>query len=184
MTRLDARCAAYADGVDAGRRRFVASTAVATLWVATGLIRPARAETGEVLIEDFTPAGVSLGAKRVPKIVKTEAAWRAGQLSPEAFEVTRQSGTERAFTGLLKQPFRAAFIAASAAIRRCSIRELNSSPAPAGRASGSRSPKPMSRKRPTTASASRAQPYRAGAATRILAMSSTTARSRRACATA
>ena len=98
MTRLDARCAAYADGVDARAATVRRLDRGRDALRRDRPLRPARAETGEVLIEDFTPAGVSLGAKRVPKIVKTEAAWRA-QLSPEAFEVTRQSGTERAFTG-------------------------------------------------------------------------------------
>jgi peptide-methionine (R)-S-oxide reductase len=53
----------------------------------------------EVLIEDFSPAGVSLGTARVPKLVKSEAQWRQ-QLSALSFDVTRRSGTERPFTGV------------------------------------------------------------------------------------
>lgn len=56
----------------------------------------AAAETVE--IETFDANGRSLGPSRVEKIVKSEVEWRA-QLSPLAFEVTRQDGTERAFTG-------------------------------------------------------------------------------------
>jgi peptide-methionine (R)-S-oxide reductase len=52
----------------------------------------------EVLIENFSPAGASLGTTRVPKLVKSDAQWRQ-QLSPLSYDVTRQQGTERAFTG-------------------------------------------------------------------------------------
>ena len=54
--------------------------------------------SGEVSIENFSADGKSLGAVRVAKLVKTEAEWRQ-QLSPLAYKVTREEGTEAAGSG-------------------------------------------------------------------------------------
>ena len=53
-----------------------------------------------VMIENFSAAGQSQGVVRLAKIRKTDEQWRQ-QLSADAFTVTRQAGTERAFSGAL-----------------------------------------------------------------------------------
>ena len=94
--------------------------------------------SNEVSIENFSPAGKSLGVVRVAKIVKTDAEWQA-QLSPLSYRVARQAGTEMAFTGEYDKESRGRhLITASAAIPRCTIPRPSSIPAPAGRVSGSR----------------------------------------------
>jgi peptide-methionine (R)-S-oxide reductase len=55
-------------------------------------------QSGDVSIENFSPAGKSQGVVRVAKIVKTDAEWRA-QLSPLAYRVARQADTEVPFSG-------------------------------------------------------------------------------------
>ncbi len=54
---------------------------------------------GEVTIIEFTNDGVRKGAVTVPKVVKSDDAWRAQLKSGLAFEVARKGGTERPFSG-------------------------------------------------------------------------------------
>jgi len=53
-----------------------------------------------VMIEGFSAAGQSQGVNKVAKVHKTEEEWRK-LLAPESYVVTRQAGTERAFSGPL-----------------------------------------------------------------------------------
>ena len=51
-----------------------------------------------VRIAEFDASGKRVGVTAVPRIARTDAEWKT-QLKPEQFYVTRQAGTERAFTG-------------------------------------------------------------------------------------
>ena len=71
------------------RREFLGAVAVTAFW------RPA---DSDVLIVQFSDKGERLGAERVSKVVKTDREWRQ-QLSPLAYHITREHGTERSVSG-------------------------------------------------------------------------------------
>ncbi len=55
-------------------------------------------ETEKVTIVEVAPDGTKKGAVTVDKVVKTKEEWKK-QLSDVQYNVTREQGTERAFTG-------------------------------------------------------------------------------------
>ena len=74
------------------RRDFLGVLAVAAL------SRPVASSTDDVTLIDFADNGERRGVVHVPRVVKSEAEWRR-QLSPLAFAIARERGTERPFTG-------------------------------------------------------------------------------------
>src|SRR6185312_5915252 len=91
------------------RRRFLraALTGGAVLTVSGGLLAPRLfaaaavpvGKPGKVRLEIFADDGRDLGAREVPRLVLGTAQWRQ-RLSPPAFGILRQAGTEQAFTGV------------------------------------------------------------------------------------
>jgi peptide-methionine (R)-S-oxide reductase len=89
-----------------GRRAFLIGAGVAVVglvWSYFHKSPPVHVEAASaglpkmVKIVQFTNAGKREGTVTVARIEKTEDQWRK-QLSPDSFEVTRLSGTERAYT--------------------------------------------------------------------------------------
>ncbi len=85
------------------RRHFLGSLVTFTgAGLAAGFKTPfldvAHASSDEVTIILFSDSGENLGPARVKKVRKSTVEWKQ-QLTPLQFDVTREQGTERAFTG-------------------------------------------------------------------------------------
>jgi len=68
-----------------------------------GLPGSIHTEPGSVLLEIFADNGRDLGARRLPRLVLSDAEWRR-RLSPASFEILRRGGTEPAFSGQHERP--------------------------------------------------------------------------------
>jgi peptide-methionine (R)-S-oxide reductase len=52
----------------------------------------------DLLIEKFSASGKSEGLVHITKVIKTDAEWRK-QLPADSYDITRQAGTERPYSG-------------------------------------------------------------------------------------
>jgi len=96
----------------AGRRRLLKGGLALSILSLGGITGCARAEpsgrtaanantssaAGPVMIAVYNDQGARVGLKEVARITKSPAAWQ-DQLSEQAYHITRESGTERPYTG-------------------------------------------------------------------------------------
>jgi peptide-methionine (R)-S-oxide reductase len=107
------RSSARDEAIDPARRRLIVALAAGAgaaalgtfVWPrgagaadATGASGPAN-----VRIVVFNDHGKRVGERLVPRVVKTAAEWKS-ELSPLSYRITREGGTERAFSGDYTKP--------------------------------------------------------------------------------
>jgi peptide-methionine (R)-S-oxide reductase len=80
------------------RRQLLAISAASLVCIPAMARAGLRSAVAMVEIVNFDASGAKLGARLVPKVVFGETEWRK-RLSPVAFDITRNAGTEVAFTG-------------------------------------------------------------------------------------
>jgi peptide-methionine (R)-S-oxide reductase len=92
------------------RRVFLAGGATAAAGLALLSFRNLRSEPvveasgsganapGMVTVVNFSNDGKNLGTQTIPKVIKTDAEWKA-QLSANAYDIARRADTEMAYTG-------------------------------------------------------------------------------------
>ena len=88
------------------RTFFISSSAIVAgglgaLWLRNPILGTVDAKGAEdkiVTVVQFSDDGKKLGTASIQKVRKTEAEWKQ-QLTPQEFDITREAGTERAFTG-------------------------------------------------------------------------------------